>query len=153
MAILQMILSLLVTLGILVTVHELGHFLVARACGVRVLRFSVGMGPVLFSRRDRSDTEFAISALPIGGYVRMLDDADGASARATPDETLSSKTPWQRIAISIGGPFANFLLAIAVYWLVFVTGNSGFAPVRGQGWWRNWRSPPSMAETRRPGRR
>ena len=132
MAILQMILSLLVTLGILVTVHELGHFLVARACGVRVLRFSVGMGPVLFSRRDRSDTEFAISALPIGGYVRMLDDADGASARATPDETLSSKTPWQRIAISIGGPFANFLLAIAVYWLVFVTGNSGFAPVTAQ---------------------
>ena len=132
MAILQMILALLVTLGILVTVHELGHFLVARACGVRVLRFSVGMGPVLFARRDRRDTEFALSALPIGGYVRMLDDADGAPARAAPDETLSSKTPWQRIAISLGGPVANFLLAIAVYWLVFVTGHSGFAPVTAE---------------------
>ena len=132
MAILQMILSLLVTLGILVTVHELGHFIVARYCGVRVLRFSVGMGPVLFSRRDRSDTEFAISALPIGGYVRMLDDADGAAARAAPEETLSSKTPLQRIAIALGGPIANFLLAIAVYWLVFVTGHSGFAPVTAE---------------------
>ena len=132
MAILQMILSLLVTLGILVTVHEFGHFIVARYCGVKVLRFSVGMGPVLFSRRDRSDTEFAISALPIGGYVRMLDDADGAPARATPEETLSSKTPLQRIAIALGGPIANFLLAIAVYWLVFFTGHSGVAPVTAE---------------------
>ncbi|MEE4299760.1 MAG: RIP metalloprotease RseP [Pseudomonadales bacterium] len=132
MDLLQTILALLVTLGILVTVHEAGHFYVARACGVRVLRFSVGMGPVLFSRHDRRGTEFAVSALPIGGYVRMLDGREMDVAASERDEAFDSKTPLQRIAISLGGPVANFLLAILVYWVLFVSGTSGFAPITGE---------------------
>ncbi len=132
MDLLQTILALLVTLGILVTVHEAGHFYVARAFGVRVLRFSVGMGPVLFARTDRRGTEFAVSALPIGGYVRMLDGREMDVPEAERDEAFDGKPPLQRIAISLGGPVANFLLAILVYWIVFVTGTSGFAPVTGE---------------------
>lgn len=132
MDLLQTILALLVTLGILVTVHEAGHFYVARACGVRVLRFSVGMGPVLFARHDRRGTEFAVSALPIGGYVRMLDGREMDVADSERGEAFDSKTPLQRIAISLGGPVANFLLAIGVYWVLFVTGTSGFAPITGE---------------------
>lgn len=132
MDLLQTILALLVTLGILVTVHEAGHFYIARACGVRVLRFSVGMGPVLFSRRDRSGTEFAVSALPIGGYVRMLDGREMDVPERDREQAFDGKTPLQRIAIAIGGPVANFLLAIAVYWLMFVSGTSGFAPITGE---------------------
>ncbi|HSG91269.1 MAG TPA: RIP metalloprotease RseP [Pseudomonadales bacterium] len=132
MELLQTILALIVTLGILVTVHEYGHFLVARLCGVRVLRFSVGMGPALWSRTARSGTEYVIAALPIGGYVRMLDERDCTVGADERDEAFNAKPPLQRIAISLGGPVANFLLAIVVYWLVFaVTGTSGFAPVIG----------------------
>jgi regulator of sigma E protease len=131
MDLLQTILALVVTLGILVTVHELGHFLVARYYGVRVLRFSVGMGPALWSRRARSGTEYMIAALPIGGYVKMLDEREGEVPEALRHEAFTAKPPGQRIAISLGGPVANFLLAVAVYWLVFVTGVSGFAPVIG----------------------
>ncbi|MEE4381063.1 MAG: RIP metalloprotease RseP [Pseudomonadales bacterium] len=131
MDLLQTILALVVTLGILVTVHELGHFLVARYYGVRVLRFSVGMGPALWSRRARSGTEYMIAALPIGGYVKMLDEREGEVPEALRHEAFTAKPPGQRIAISLGGPVANFLLAVVVYWLVFVTGVSGFAPVIG----------------------
>jgi regulator of sigma E protease len=132
MVILQYVIALIVVLGVLVSVHEYGHYIVARACGVRVLRFSVGMGPVIFSRRDARGCEFALSALPIGGYVRMLDEREGSVPPEQRHEAFNVKTPWQRIAISLGGPVANFLLAIVVYWLVFVgTGVSGFTPVTG----------------------
>ena len=133
MVILQYVLALIVVLGILVSVHEFGHYIVARACGVRVLRFSVGMGPVIFSRRDARGCEFALSALPIGGYVRMLDEREGSVSPQERHEAFNVKTPWQRIAISLGGPVANFILAILVYWLVFAgTGVSGFTPVTGE---------------------
>ncbi len=131
MDLLQTILALIVTIGILVTVHEYGHLLVARWCNVRVLKFSVGMGPSIWSRRAKSGIEYSIAALPIGGYVRMLDEREGG---VTPEErqyAFNAKTPWQRIAIALGGPVANLLLAIAVYWLISVTGVSGFAPVIG----------------------
>ncbi|TVS16095.1 MAG: RIP metalloprotease RseP [Gammaproteobacteria bacterium] len=131
MDLLQTILALIVTIGILVTVHEYGHLLVARWCNVRVLKFSVGMGPSIWSRRAKSGIEYSIAALPIGGYVRMLDEREGG---VTPEErqyAFNAKTPWQRIAIALGGPVANLLLAIAVYWLISVTGASGFAPVIG----------------------
>jgi regulator of sigma E protease len=131
MDLLQTILALIVTLGILVTVHELGHFLVARRFGVRVLRFSVGMGPALWRRTAASGTEYMIAALPIGGYVKMLDEREGEVPDAIRHEAFTAKPPLQRIAIALGGPLANFLLAIAVYWLVFVTGVSGFAPLLG----------------------
>jgi regulator of sigma E protease len=126
---LQIVLALIVTLGILVTVHEYGHFLIARRCGVRVLKFSVGMGPNLWSRRGRDGVEYAIAALPIGGYVRMLDSREMDVPESVRHEAFDAKPPGQRIAIALGGPVANFLLAIVVYWLVQVTGTSGLAPM------------------------
>lgn len=131
MDLLHTIAALVVTLGILVTVHEAGHFLVARRLGVRVLRFSVGMGPAIWSRRAKSGTEYVIAALPIGGYVRMLDAREGPVPDAQRHEAFDTRPPLHRIAIALGGPVANFLLAILVYWVVFVTGTSGFAPVIG----------------------
>ncbi|MGM0451083.1 MAG: site-2 protease family protein, partial [Pseudomonadota bacterium] len=77
MSVIQTVLALIVTLGILVTVHEFGHFWVARRLGIRVLRFSVGFGTPLFMRRDRHGTEFAVAAIPLGGYVKMLDEREG----------------------------------------------------------------------------
>ena len=132
MELLQTILALIVTLGILVTVHEFGHLLVARWFGVRVLRFSVGMGPAVWSRTARSGIEYVIAALPIGGYVRMLDGREGEVPESQRAQAFDSKPPGQRIAIALGGPVANFLLAIVVYWLMFVSGTSGFAPVIGE---------------------
>ena len=128
MDLLQTILALLLTLGILVTVHEAGHFFLARYFGVRVLRFSLGMGPVLWRRQGAGGTEFALSLLPIGGYVKMLEgEADGIAS--TPGQRAFSEThPAARIAIALGGPVANLLLAVLVYWVLFVSGVTGLVP-------------------------
>lgn len=131
MDLLQTLLALIVTIAILVTVHEYGHLLVARWCKVRVLKFSVGMGPSIWSRRAKSGIEYSIAALPIGGYVRMLDERDGSVSPAERAEAFNAKHPSQRIAIALGGPVANLLLAVVVYWLLSVTGVSGFAPIIG----------------------
>ena len=128
MELLQTILALLVTLGILVTVHEAGHFFLARYFGVRVLRFSLGMGPVLWRRQGADGTEFALSLLPIGGYVKMLEgEADGI-ASAPRQRAFSETHPAARIAIALGGPVANLLLALLVYWVLFVSGVTGLVP-------------------------
>ncbi len=129
--ILQSVLALAVTLGILVTIHEYGHFWVARRCGVRVLRFSVGFGKPLFSRYDRHGTEFAVAAIPLGGYVKMLDEREGPVPEDQRHEAFTSKPPGQRIAIAAAGPAANFLFAIAAYWLLNVVGFTTVAPIAG----------------------
>jgi regulator of sigma E protease len=119
MMLLQTILAFFVVLGTLVVVHELGHYLVARWCGVKVLRFSVGMGKVIFSRRYGPDqTEWAISILPLGGYVKMLDAREQDLADLPPEDLqreFTRQTVWRRIAIVAAGPLANFLLAIAIF--------------------------------------
>jgi regulator of sigma E protease len=111
--------AFLLALGPLVIFHELGHYLVARLCGVKVLRFSVGIGRVVWSRRFGPDqTEWAVSALPLGGYVKMLDNRDPATAAHDPAEAqreFTSQNVWKRIAIVAAGPLANFLLAIALF--------------------------------------
>jgi regulator of sigma E protease len=131
MNVLQMILITAVTLGVLVTFHEFGHFWVARRCGVKVLRFCVGFGKPLWIWRDRTGTEFAIAAIPLGGYVKMLDEREGEVPPELLSQSFNRKPVGQRIAIIAAGPIANFLLAIALYWLIFVLGVGGVVPVIG----------------------
>ncbi len=129
MELLQTVFYTLVALGILVTFHEFGHFWVARKCGVKVIRFSVGFGTPLLKWRDRLGTEYVVAALPLGGYVKMADEREGEVAEEDLSSAFNRKTVWQRIAIVSAGPAANFLLAILIYWLVFLLGVTGVAPV------------------------
>ena len=117
------LLAFLVALGVLILVHEYGHFRVARACGVKVLRFSLGFGPVLWRRqRSAEDTEYTLSALPLGGYVRMLDEREGPVPEGQRDQAFNRKSLRQRAAIVAAGPVANFLLAIVLFALLALLG-------------------------------
>ena len=135
---LQTILAFILVISILVTIHEYGHYYVARLCGVHVLRFSIGFGWPLWKRRGKAPapglfpTEFVIAGSPLGGYVKMLDEREGPVAARHQHLAFNTKTPWQRIAIAAAGPGANFLLAILIYWLAFTVGVTGLAPVVGQ---------------------
>jgi regulator of sigma E protease len=120
---------LIVTLGVLITFHEYGHFVVARLCGVRVLRFSVGFGRALWSRRDRHGTEFVVAAIPLGGYVKMLDEREGDVPAAELDLAHNRKPVLQRMAIAAAGPAFNLVFAVAAFWLVLVIGKPDYQPV------------------------
>ena len=125
---------LLVTLLVLVTSHELGHFLMARWAGLHVVRFSVGFGKPVLSWHDRRGTEFCLAMVPLGGYVRMYDrrDADAAAhAPPVPARSYDVLSPWWRIAVALAGPAANFVLAFAVFWLLSVMGVSSLVPIIG----------------------
>ena len=100
-----------VALGVLVVIHELGHYLVARACGVRILRFSVGFGKVLCKRTDRHGTEWALSAIPLGGYVKMLDEREGDVPPEQRSRAFNTQPVGKRIAIVAAGPVFNLALA------------------------------------------
>ncbi len=119
MTLLHTVVAFLVALALLVVVHELGHYWVARWCGVKVLRFSVGMGKIVYSRRVGPDqTEWAISILPLGGYVKMLDAREQDLSSLPPEDLkreFTRQSVWKRIAIVAAGPIANFLLAIVVF--------------------------------------
>ena len=129
MELIQTIVSFLVALLILVSIHEFGHFYVARRCGVKVHRFSIGFGKVLFSWRDKFGTEYALAALPLGGYVKMLDEREGNVAPEERHMAFNNKTVWQRIAIVAAGPLANFLLAILLFWVLLLQGQRDLIPV------------------------
>ncbi len=122
---------LIVALGVLITFHEFGHYWVARRCGVKVLRFSVGFGKPLWMRKGKDGTEWVVAMIPLGGYVKMLDEREGEVAAEMLDQAFTRKTVWQRIAIVAAGPFANFILCIAFFWAMFVIGRPDFAPVIG----------------------
>jgi regulator of sigma E protease len=122
----------LATLAVLVAVHEFGHFWVARRCGVKVLRFSIGFGTRLLRWTDRQGTEYSISAIPLGGYVKMLDEREGEVAPEELERAFNRKPVGQRIAVVSAGPLANFLLAIVAYWGLFMAGETGYAPVIGE---------------------
>lgn len=131
MQIVETVFALLLTLGILVTLHEYGHFWVARRCGVKVLRFSVGFGKPIYSWYDRHGTEFAIAAIPLGGYVKMLDEREGPVPEELKGQSFNAQAPSRRIAIAAAGPVANFLFAIFAYWLLSVVGFTTVAPIVG----------------------
>jgi regulator of sigma E protease len=131
MSLLQTILATLVTLGLLVTIHEWGHYWVARRCGVKVLRFSIGFGKPLWMRVGRDGTEYAVAAIPLGGYVRMLDEREGDVPEALRDQAFNNKPVLQRIAIVAAGPLVNLLFAVLAYWFLFVYGVSSVVPVVG----------------------
>ncbi len=128
-------LGFVVALGILVTVHEFGHFWVARKLGVKVLKFSVGFGKAIWSRTaGPDDTEYAIGAIPLGGYVKMLDeneDENGISEAELP-RAFNRQPLWKRTSIVLAGPMFNFIFAILAYWIVFSMGVDGIAPVVGK---------------------
>lgn len=124
---------LIVTLGLLITFHEYGHYVLARRCGVKVLRFSIGFGPALWKRVDRHGTEFVIAAIPLGGYVKMLDERD-ADAQVAPAEVASAfnrKPVGQRIAIAAAGPAFNLIFTLAAFWLMFMIGKPDYQPLIG----------------------
>lgn len=133
MSVLHTLLWFLVAIGILVVVHEFGHYLAARWAGVKVLRFSVGFGKPLFSRRlGRDQTEWTLSALPFGGYVKMLDEREGEVPADLLHRAFNRAGVWRRIGIVAAGPAANFLLAIVFYWALFVHGLPALKPVVGE---------------------
>ncbi|MHB1058130.1 MAG: RIP metalloprotease RseP [Rhodanobacter sp.] len=120
---------LLVTLGVLVTFHEFGHYWVARRCGVKVLRFSVGFGNAIWKRIGRDGTEYRIATIPLGGYVKMLDAREGEVDPALRGQEFTGKPVWQRIAIVAAGPGFNLIFTIAAFWLMFMLGRPDAAPL------------------------
>lgn len=126
------LIAFIVTLGVLITVHEYGHFQVARWCGVKVLRFSIGFGKPLFSRRIGKDqTEFVLAVFPLGGYVKMLDEREAPVAEQDLSRAFNRQSVWRRIAVVSAGPIANLMLAIFIYWLLFMHGVMGMKPLLG----------------------
>jgi len=120
---------LLVTLGVLVTFHEFGHYWVARRCGVKVLRFSVGFGSAIWKRIGKDGTEYQIAAIPLGGYVKMLDAREGDVDPALLDQEFTGKSVWKRIAIVAAGPGFNLIFTIVAFWVMFMLGKPDIAPV------------------------
>jgi len=127
------LLAFVVAIVLLVVFHEFGHYWVARRCGVKVLRFSVGFGRVIFSKRFAGgDTEWVISAIPLGGYVKMVDEREDEVSPEDLPYAFNRKPVMQRIAIVAAGPLANFLLAIVLYWGLFMHGVPGLKPKLGE---------------------
>lgn len=132
MNILWSLAAFIVALGVLITVHEFGHFWVARRCGVYVQRFSVGFGRTLWRRTDKHGTEYVLAVIPLGGYVKMLDERNETVPDEMRHQSFNSKTVWQRAAIISAGPIANFIFAVFAYWLVFIIGVPAVRPVVGE---------------------
>ena len=123
---------LLVALGLLITFHEFGHYWVARRMGVRVLKFSIGFGKKLWSRKGRDGTEYVIAAIPLGGYVKMLDEREGEVEDCDLDQAFNRKSVWARIAIVIAGPAFNLIFTLLAFWMMFLVGIPDSRPVIGE---------------------
>jgi regulator of sigma E protease len=128
------VVAFVVAIGVLVTVHEFGHYWVARRLGFKVLRFSIGFGKPLLRRvsRDADQVEYVLAAIPFGGYVRLLDERDGPVAPGEVHRAFNRKPPLARIAVLLAGPGANFLFAILAFWVLFMQGIPGLKPVVGE---------------------
>ncbi len=127
------LLAVIVAIAVLVVIHELGHYWVARLYGVKVLRFSVGFGKALYTKRfANGETEWVIAAIPLGGYVKMLDEREGEVEPHELHRAFNRQPVLRRMAIAVAGPVANLLLAIALYWVLFVHGVPGLKPLLGE---------------------
>ena len=127
------IFAFVLAIGILVAVHEYGHYLVARLIGVKVLRFSIGFGRVIWLRRwGRDQTEYCISAVPLGGYVKLLDEREGNVDPGDLPRAFNQQPIPKRIAVLVAGPLMNFLFAVVAYWAMFVIGVPGAQPIIGE---------------------
>ncbi len=126
------LLALIVTLGILITVHEWGHFFVAKKLGVKVLRFSIGFGKAFWSHTSKSGTEYCLAYIPLGGYVKMLDEREGPVSAEELPFAFNRKNVWARIAIVLAGPVTNLLFAALAFFVVYMVGVTDFAPVVNQ---------------------
>ena len=128
----QMIFAFIFALGILITFHEFGHYWVARKCGVKILQFSVGFGRPLWRKEFGTDnTEFIIGAVPLGGYVKMLDEREGFVPEAERTRAFNNKQLGERFAIVVAGPLFNFIFAVLAYWIIYVVGVTGLKPLVG----------------------
>ncbi len=132
MNIIQTIFAFIISLGILVSIHEWGHFWVARKMGVKILRFSIGFGRPLLTWHDKQGTEFVLALIPLGGYVKMLDEREGDVPESSLHMTFNRKNVWARIAIVIAGPVANFILAVVALWLMYLIGIKTIVPTIGR---------------------
>lgn len=132
MGVLIDLLAFVVAIGVLVIIHEFGHFWVARRVGIKVLRFSVGFGRPLWSRVGRDGTEYAIAGIPLGGYVKMLDEREGEVKEEQKRQAFNRKPIWARNLVVVAGPLFNFLFAILAYWAIFVIGSTELRPVIGK---------------------
>ncbi len=127
------IIAFLFAIGVLVAVHEWGHYIVARMVGVKVLRFSIGFGRPVWIRRAGSDqTEYCLSAIPLGGYVKLLDEREGNVAKAELHRAFNRQSIRARIAILLAGPLMNFVFAVLAYWVMFIVGVPGMQPIVGE---------------------
>ncbi len=130
MSLLHTLAAFVLALGVLVIVHEFGHYFVARLCGVKVLRFSVGFGMPLWKKRfGRDQTEWVVAAVPLGGYVKMLDEREGEVAPQELGRAFNRQSVWRRCAVVMAGPLANFLFAVLLYWLLFMHGVQEARPI------------------------
>ncbi|NQZ52983.1 MAG: RIP metalloprotease RseP [Piscirickettsiaceae bacterium] len=125
----QSLFFFIIALALLIVVHEFGHFWVARRCGVKVLKFSVGFGKPLWTKQGRDGTEYVIAAIPLGGFVKMLDEREGDVPPDQLDRAFNRQPLRSRVAIVVAGPVANLLFAVVAYWFIFVMGISGIRPI------------------------
>ena len=125
------IIGIIVTILIVVGIHELGHFVTARLFGIKVLRFSIGFGKALYSWYDKKGTEYVIAAIPLGGYVKILDENEAPVAAKEAHLAFNRQALYKRTAIILAGPLFNLLFAFLIYWLLFVVGFTSVIPVVG----------------------
>jgi regulator of sigma E protease len=128
----QALIFFLIALAILIVVHEFGHFWVARRCGVKVLKFSVGFGKPLWQKQGRDGTEYVLAAIPLGGFVKMLDEREGDVSDQDLDKAFNRQPLRSRVAIVAAGPIANLLFAVVAYWFIFVVGIPGVRSIIGE---------------------
>ncbi len=133
LSVIYSVLAFVVAIGVLVTIHEFGHYWVARKMGVKVLRFSVGFGKPLWTKKAGIDqTEYVLASIPLGGYVKMLDEREAEVAVDELDRAFNRKSVWRRFAIVAAGPVFNFIFAILAYYLIYLVGVAGIKPVIGE---------------------